>query len=96
MPGAAASDENLSRIWNRGAGETSARREHRSEEAPRGSAEVKSEDRGGRRGAVDRKRTSVEERAADDVEMGPNGEGGEVAESVDVGVAGHGREGAPG
>lgn len=96
MTRATASDENLAGARNRGAGEAATWREHRGEEVPRGSVEIESEDSGGRRGTVDRERASVEERTADDVEVGANGEGCEVAEAIDVGVTRHGGKGAPG
>ena len=46
-------------------------------------------------GAVDGEGAGVEVGAADDVEAVTDGDGGEVAEGVDVGVAGHGREAPP-
>ena len=63
---------------------------------PRGGGEVKAEDGVGGGGAVDGEGAGVEERAADDVEVGPEGEGGEVAAAVELGVGGSRGEGAPG
>lgn len=58
--------------------------------------EIEAEGGGGGRGAVEREGAGVEDGAAEDVEGGAEGDGGEVAEAVAVGVAGHGRETAPG
>lgn len=58
--------------------------------------EVEAEGGGGGRGAVDGEGARVEEGAPEDVEVGPQRHRSEVAEAVDLGVAGHGRERAPG
>ena len=57
--------------------------------------EAEAERGGGRRGAIDGEGARVEEGPTEDVEVGPEGDGGEVAEAVHVGVAGHERERAP-
>lgn len=58
--------------------------------------EVEAESGGGGRGAVDGEGARIEEGAPEDIEVGPERHRGEVAEAVHLGVAGHGRERAPG
>jgi len=78
------------------AGETAPRREHGGAWLPGEVVEVEAEGGGGGRGAVDGEGARVEEGAPEDVEVGPQRHRSEVAEAVDLGVAGHGRERAPG
>lgn len=58
--------------------------------------EVEAEGGRGGGGAVEREGAGVEDGAAKDVEARGDSDGGEVAEAVAVGVAGHGRKGTPG
>lgn len=60
--------------------------DHWREKLPEAGNEVKARGGGGGSGAVDGERARVEEGPAEDVDMGPEGEGGEVAEAVGVGV----------
>ena len=95
MAGTTSSDDDLVGVREHGAGEAAARGEHRSAVVPGGGGEVKPEHCGRRRGTIDREGASVKKRAAEDVEVGPDREGGEVAEAVHVGVTGHGGKRAP-
>ena len=95
MPRPSAGDKILSRARNHGAGEAAARREHGGAWTPREVAEAEAKGSGGRGRAVDRERARVEEGSAEDVEVVAERDCGEVAETVDLRVAGHGWKRAP-
>lgn len=96
MPGSPTRHDYLPQIRDCSAGEGTAWGQHWRELVPRGIDEIEAECGGGRRRAVHGKRAGVEEGPTENVEVGPQGYGSEVAEAVHVGVAGHGRERTPG
>ena len=83
-------------VGSSSAGETPPRVYHRSEGFPRMGGEIEAEGGGGRGRAIDGEGSGVEEGPTEDVEVGSNGEGGEVAKAVGVGVWGCGWKWGPG
>ena len=88
VPRTATGDYDLIGIWECYTRKATARREHRWEELPWISEKVEAENWGRRRRAVEREGAGVKKRATKNVEVGAEGNGGEVAEAVDIGIDG--------
>jgi len=89
MPGATTGHQNVVGIGDSGAGKATTRQEHRGKAFPREIIEIETKSGRSRRGTINRKGSCVEERSSDYIEMMSDWNGGEVTETIDMGVAGH-------
>lgn len=92
MPGPTTGDNYLIQAAHGSTSEAPAGGNHRRDSLPREGEEIEAEGGVRREGAVQGEGTGVEVGAAEEVDVGPEGDRSEVAEAVGRGIAGEGRE----